>query len=267
MAGFSAAGLDVPWLSCFGNHEALNQGVGVVTPGIATALVGRRKPLTLPDRFDQEQALELFTSHPEVFMAGPARMVAADPGRRPVTRREFVEAHFRTAARPAGHGFSEQNRLDGTAYYAYDTPAARLIALDTNCLAGRGGRLPGPRSRRSGWKPGWPRCTRPTGTRPGEEVRTSHEDRLVILFSHHGHRHAHQHPGRAPRAGRRAAARRRGGARPAAPVPQRRAVAERAHAHQRGAGPPRLHRPGPRLLGGHHLLPSSTGRARPGWSS
>jgi hypothetical protein len=29
---FSAAGLSIPWLSCFGNHEALNQGVGTQTP-------------------------------------------------------------------------------------------------------------------------------------------------------------------------------------------------------------------------------------------
>ena len=28
---FPADGLRMPWLSCFGNHEALNQGVGVAT--------------------------------------------------------------------------------------------------------------------------------------------------------------------------------------------------------------------------------------------
>ena len=45
MREFSATGLRVPWLSCFGNHEALNQGVGRVTPGLAEALVGGSKPL------------------------------------------------------------------------------------------------------------------------------------------------------------------------------------------------------------------------------
>jgi hypothetical protein len=69
-------------------------------------------------------------------MAGPSRAITADPDRRPITRRAFVEAHFRPGSRPFGHGFSEQNRQDGTAYYVHDTPAARLIALDTNCLAG-----------------------------------------------------------------------------------------------------------------------------------
>ena len=185
MAEFSAAGLTVPWLSCFGNHEALNQGVGVVTPGIASALTGRRKPLALPDGFDPERAHDLFTSHPEIFMAGPARVVPADPARRAVTRREFVEAHFRADARPAGHGFSEQNRLDGTAYYSYDTPVARLIALDTNCLAGGAdGCLDRTQAR---WLEEQLAEVHSAYRDPaGEEVRTGHEDRLVILFSHHG---------------------------------------------------------------------------------
>ena len=90
----------MPWLSCFGNHEALNQGVGTQTPGLAAALTGDRKPMRLPDGFDSDQALELFTVRPEAFMAGPSRHVPADPGRRPVTRGEFVAAHFRPGAPP-----------------------------------------------------------------------------------------------------------------------------------------------------------------------
>src|SRR6266567_7349714 len=37
---FTATGLRIPWLSCFGNHEALNQGVGVITASLSEALVG-----------------------------------------------------------------------------------------------------------------------------------------------------------------------------------------------------------------------------------
>ena len=58
MLEFSATGLRMPWLSCFGNHEALNQGVGVVTPDLAAALVGGRKPVRLPSNFDHDRALE-----------------------------------------------------------------------------------------------------------------------------------------------------------------------------------------------------------------
>ena len=164
---FTAGGLDMPWLSCFGNHEALNQGVGTQTPELALALTGARKPTALPSGFDADQALDLFTVRPEAFIAGPSRPVPADPGRRPVTRSEFVAAHFRAAARPLGHGFTDENLRNGTAYYVHDTPAARFIALDTNCLAGgRTGAWTA--SRPGGWKTGSPRCTRPTGARPGK---------------------------------------------------------------------------------------------------
>ncbi|MDX6395055.1 MAG: hypothetical protein QOJ73_6118 [Streptosporangiaceae bacterium] len=182
---FSAVGLRVPWLSCFGNHEALDQGVGIVTEGLAEALVGARKPIALPEDFDHDRALELLTERPEVFMAGPATEITADPGRRAVTRQEFVQAHFRPGSRPFGHGFSEQNRLGGTAYYVYDTPAARFIALDTTCLAGgAAGCLDRDQAR---WlEARLAEVHSAYRGRHGPEVATGHDDRLVVLFSHHG---------------------------------------------------------------------------------
>jgi len=203
MEEFPASGLRLPWLSCFGNHEALNQGVGRITPGVAAALTGNRKPLRLPAGFDHDRALELFTAHPEAFMSGPSVTITADPGRRPVTRRDFVEAHFRPGARPFGHGFTAANRLDGTAYYAYDTPTVRLIALDTACLAGgAAGCLDHDQAR---WLEARLAEVHSSYRGPdGSEVRTGHDDRLVILFSHHGvdtlsnARSGHQGPDGAP---------------------------------------------------------------------
>ena len=182
---FSAAGLRIPWLSCFGNHEAFHQGVGAVTGGLAEALVGDRKPLRLPADFEHDLALELFTERPEAFMGGPAKVVTADPSRRAISRREFVEAHFRPGARPAGHGFTEQNRLDGTAHYVYDTPAARFIALDTNCATGgAAGAIDAEQAR---WLEARLAEVHSAYRGPdGREVRTGHDDRLVVLFSHHG---------------------------------------------------------------------------------
>ena len=182
---FAAAGLSLPWLSCFGNHEALTQGVGTQTPGLASALIGGRKPADLPAGFDHDHALELFTTRPEAFMAGPTRTVTPDAFRRPITRRDFVDAHLRAGSRPFGHGFSERNRLDGTAYYVYDTPAVRFIALDTNCLAGgAGGCLDREQARWLETRLGEVH----SGYRgpDGSEVRTGHDDRLVVVFSHHG---------------------------------------------------------------------------------
>jgi metallophosphoesterase (TIGR03767 family) len=185
MEAFTAPGLRMPWLSCFGNHEALNQGVGVMSAGLAAALVGDIKPWALPDDFDHDQALELFTHRPEVFMTGPARHVLADPGRRPVTRQEFVAAHFGPTARPGGHGFTERNRLDGTAYYVHDTSAVRFIALDTNCLAGgASGCVDHDQAR---WlEARLAEVHSKYQDQAGHDVHTPNDDRLVVIFSHHG---------------------------------------------------------------------------------
>jgi metallophosphoesterase (TIGR03767 family) len=182
---FAASGLSMPWLSCFGNHEALIQGVGVPTPGLAAALTGDRKPEELPEDFDHDRALQLFTEQPEAYMAGPSRTITPDAFRRPVSRRDFVDAHLRTGSRPFGHGFSERNRLDGTAYYAYDTPAVRFVALDTNCLAGgASGCLDRQQVR---WLEGKLAEVHSAYRSPdGDEVRTGRDDRLVVVFSHHG---------------------------------------------------------------------------------
>ena len=118
-------------------------------------------------------------------MAGPSRHVPADPGRRPVTRGEFVAAHFRPGARPLGHGFTDENLRNGTAYYVHDTPAARFIALDTNCLAGGAdGCLDRQQAR---WLEDRLAEVHSAYRGPaGQEIATGQDDRLVILFSHHG---------------------------------------------------------------------------------
>ena len=133
---FSSPGLRMPWLGCHGNHEEVCQGVGIVTPALAAAMVGFHKPIRLPEGLDRDTVLEAFVRHPESFMAGQDLPVTPDAERRPFTQKEFVEAHFHSGARPEGHGFMAGNRQDGTAYYVHDTPAARFVVLDTVCTAG-----------------------------------------------------------------------------------------------------------------------------------
>lgn len=185
LASFRAEGLRVPWLACFGNHEALIQGVGVVTPALGQALVGGKKPTRLQPGVDRDRALDLFIESADVYLDGDPLPITADPLRRPVSRQEFVRAHFRPAARPDGHGFTERNRLDGTAYYVHDTPVVRMIGLDTTCLAGAAaGSLDADQFR---WLADRLAEVHSSYRAPnGTTVRTGHEDRLVILFSHHG---------------------------------------------------------------------------------
>ncbi len=198
LRAFTAPGLTVPWLAAYGNHEGLIQGVGRMTPQLAAALVGGRKPTALPPGIDRDAAYELFVTGAQAFFDGavfdsPAADVVADPARRPVTRRQFVEAHFGPGARPFGHGFGERNRRDGTAYYCHDLPlptphpryaGVRLVALDTSCLlGGADGALDVEQLR---WLEGVLREVHTTHlAADGTPVRGGDVDRLVVLFSHH----------------------------------------------------------------------------------
>jgi hypothetical protein len=110
----------MPWLGCHGNHEEVSQGVGIVTPALAAAMVGFHKPIALPDGVDRDTVIETFVRRPEAFMAGPDLSVTPDADRRPFTRGEFDAAI----------------RQDGTAHYVHDTPAVRFVVLDTVCTAG-----------------------------------------------------------------------------------------------------------------------------------
>jgi metallophosphoesterase (TIGR03767 family) len=182
MQPFEATGLKRLWLGCYGNHEEVCQGVGVVTPGLARAMAGSRKPIALPDGLDRETALETFVKRPEYFMTGPSEEVTPDARRRPITRMEFVEALHESGR----HGFTDKNRSEGTAYYVHDTRWVRFITLDTVCSAGGAdGSIDPPQlywlERRL------EEAHSSFRSRDGSTVRTQHDDRLVVVLSHHGY--------------------------------------------------------------------------------
>ena len=235
---FSAAGLSMPWLSCFGNHEALNQGVGTQTPGLAAALTGGKKPIGLPEDFDHDQALEHVHRAPR-GVHGRARTARSRPI--PSAGRSPGGTSSTPTCGPA-RGRSATGSPSGTGWTAPRTTSTTR-----------------PRCGSSRWTPtAWPAARPGAWTREqarwlearlaevhsayrgadGGEVRTGHDDRLVILFSHHGtdtldnSRGGHAGPDGEPLLG----AGLRG---PAAPVPQRGPVAERPHAHQHDPPAPR----------------------------
>jgi metallophosphoesterase (TIGR03767 family) len=178
---FQAPGLGVGWLGCYGNHEEVCQGVGLVTPALAKGMVGARKAYALPETFDPDTAIETFVKSPESFMTGLAFHVSADPERRPIDRREFVQALFAAG----GHGFTEENRDRGTAYYTWDSGAVRFITLETVCEAGGAdGHID---KAQLAWLEGQLEVAHSSyRDRDGSTVSTTNEDRLVVLVSHHG---------------------------------------------------------------------------------
>jgi metallophosphoesterase (TIGR03767 family) len=182
---FRSSGLRLPWLACFGNHEVLAQGMAVVTEPLRRHFVGASKSGGSLTMLDLEALEEVFIESPETFVSDHHHAVTPDPERRPVSRRQFVEAHFSPLSRPTGHGFSAANRESGTAYYVYDLPSVRLICLDTTNAAGAAaGSLDEDQAR-------WLReCLEEVHSRyvtaDGTSVATGATDRLVVLFSHHG---------------------------------------------------------------------------------
>jgi metallophosphoesterase (TIGR03767 family) len=184
-APFGASGLAAPWLGCFGNHEGLIQGTAIPTEAVRRLLEGGRKPVALPSGLDVPSNVGRFVLQPEAFLSGPTRPVPPDPTRRPLTRRAFVEAHLRAPGDPPGHGFSRENLERGTAYYVHDVPGVRLICLDTT---NPGGFYEGSLgARQLAWLE---ERLIEVHSRfldgDGREARGGGEDRLVLLFSHHG---------------------------------------------------------------------------------
>lgn len=108
-APFEATGLDIPWYSVIGNHDKLVQGNNPPAPDTQARATGTVKEID----------------------TGKRRTVTADPNRRELSTAEIVEEHFTTTGLPVGHGYTDENRADGTAYYTFDKGLVRFVVMDT----------------------------------------------------------------------------------------------------------------------------------------
>src|SRR6185437_5351265 len=98
---FDAPGLRLPWLAVHGNHDQMLQGTVPGTGLLGAVAVGDRKAYDLPDGYTPDQALGLLAGleacDPDALaVLGECRTreVTADPDRRVVTRKEFVDRHL-----------------------------------------------------------------------------------------------------------------------------------------------------------------------------
>lgn len=183
MAGWRGGGLQVPWLACYGNHEALVTGVARVDDPLRALATGTRRTTALRPDADPDHVVARYTADAAWFAGGAATGgapaggapapwvdVPGDPDRRLIDRRQFVEAHFAVDARPWGHGFEARNRRDGTAYYAYDHDDVRFVVLDTADATG-----------------GADGCVDATQARwLASELQACPAHRPVVVVSHHG---------------------------------------------------------------------------------
>ena len=166
---FPATGLGLPWYTAYGNHDGLIQGNAPLGGAFSSISTGDTKITGLPAG-----------TSPASFAAGllagkplpeglPSRRVTADAKRRIVSRKEVVAAHFETTGTPNGHGFTADNRSEGTAYYTFEPTTEVLgIVLDT---VNPGGLSNGSIDRTQlAWL---------------EQQLEASSDKIVVIFSHH----------------------------------------------------------------------------------
>lgn len=185
---FRATGLKTPWYCAYGNHDGLAQGNLAPSEAIARAAVGDRKVTAMPPGVSPILLLAQVNAGNQqavqTLLSGPSRPVTADPDRRPVSRTDTVKEHFRTAGKPEGHGFTQDNVANGTAYYTADHGPVRCITLDTvNFHGGSEGSLD---AAQFAWlenqlKAGSTRYL----DAQGKEAAGTGPDKLFVVFSHH----------------------------------------------------------------------------------
>jgi metallophosphoesterase (TIGR03767 family) len=163
---FQTIGLDMPWYSAFGNHDALVQGNSpdayagpfgasgeTSNPVYQEIATGCAKPSRLPPAYggDTEQFLRDLASDPSTLADTEPFTVPPDPRRCFLAKDEdpplaggapppcdsggWIQQHFLTTGTPLGHGFAERPPAaianhDG--YYAFSpVPGLRFAVLDT----------------------------------------------------------------------------------------------------------------------------------------
>jgi metallophosphoesterase (TIGR03767 family) len=193
---FRARGIGLPWYSAYGNHDGLVQGNVPRSPLFSQLAVGAVKLTSLPPQIlaagvsaQIAFVVALLQQNPTAINLeladGGKRLVTPDAGRWIVDRKTTVAEHFNTTGTPVGHGFTQKNVADTTAYYTFDVGRMRGIVLDTvNSAGGPGGSIdPVQRdwleeqlqAASSHW-------ISPAGT---VQRRPGGHDRYVAIFSHH----------------------------------------------------------------------------------
>lgn len=184
---FDGEGLKLPWLSCFGNHDCLVQGRSAEPRGYDDFLTGRAKPIGVAeDAGPRGDKLSAYVEDPTWVSQGASHPIESDSGRRMVTKAEYVNRHLCALGSPQGHGFTEDNRASGRAYYVYDElPGVRMIVLDTTNIAGH---VDGCVDQRQfEWlEEKLVEVHTSYLSESGEAVSGGGDDRLVVIASHHG---------------------------------------------------------------------------------
>jgi len=192
-APFASEPLRYPWFTMLGNRDILAQGSFPPNDDAQQLATGTMKVIDVGDEVLEEACSTpaglLGTEQTSSVLRSTEttlRTVGADENRRLVSRAEWVTEHFNTQATPGpiGHGFSEENRANGTAYYMQDLGAVALIVLDSSNPGGfsagsiDAGQFTWLEERLKS-------LSRQYIDAEGRVVTTDAQDRLIIVASHH----------------------------------------------------------------------------------
>jgi metallophosphoesterase (TIGR03767 family) len=183
-AQFSAAGLKMPWLTAYGNHDGLVQGNFPQSFQLSNVATGSAKVVSLPPGVSPQ---DFAAGNPSALVgafSGPARVVTPDMDRRIIDRQTSVEEYFKTTGKPEGHGFTKQNLDEGTAYYAFDQGLVRGIVLDTVNPNGEANGSLDP-DQFTWLEQELKAHSRSWLEADGTVTSGRGKDRLIVLFSHH----------------------------------------------------------------------------------
>ncbi len=148
---YKAAGLDrtINWYQALGNHDHFWMGTNPVTDYLRQNYIGA-DILELGDIFTDPAAgiykrhyymgtLDGSTPYGDIRSAGlvssfaSPQQIAADPNRRSLSRKEWMNEFFTTSSNPVGHGFTRADVDNDFASYSFQPKSAipiKVIVLD-----------------------------------------------------------------------------------------------------------------------------------------
>ena len=193
----ATAGATVPWFSGFGNHDQLAHGGAseLETPienfyaALAVSdklIMGLPKGSTYAD-FEKKLNTSTQPQIKELLKTMPGRTVAASAERRPLTKTEFMSAHWISPGPcgPVGHGFTAENIRKGTAYYSFQL-AKGIIGLMLDTTDPTGGGKGSIASEQAAWlEEELTKVSSVSFSKDGRRIEKDVENQMVVLFSHH----------------------------------------------------------------------------------
>jgi len=190
---FEPQGIRYPWYTALGNRDVLVQGNFPPSDASRQIALGGKKIIDLsPARKDEvcaDPSILLDPERTQEILADKdteVRDVTPDGNRRLLTRADWAQEMFNSSERPGprGHGLTQRNLDDGTAYYVIEHGPLAFIVLDTVNPAGfAAGSLD---AAQLAWLEGEMKArSRRSFGADGKLVEADVEDRLIVVVSHH----------------------------------------------------------------------------------